>query len=105
MIVASFPMILKKKKGSKVINMAWVQHQEGSGSAIARISPRTISVGLMSWMPDGVSDTESHFLLGAGGCFRSTMNATADRFLALGGRLGPGPHSDGCFFRGMLPVL
>lgn len=57
-----------------------------------------------SWMPDGVSETERGFFLQDCGCFRSTMNAAAEGFSPPGGRFGPAPHSDGCFFSGMLPV-
>lgn len=83
---------------------SWLGLRAGSGSAAALIWSRKISGGLAAWMPDGLSETERGLCLQACGCFRSTMNAAAQGFWPLGGRFGPGPHSNGYFFRRILPV-
>lgn len=77
-----------------------------TASAVVLISPGKIPGGQTSWMPVGVSETESVFFSTPElvGCFGLDMNAAAGGCLPSGGRLGIRPHSDGCFSRGLLPV-
>lgn len=87
------------------MNLAWVAWREQFCSSSYLVQKKSLE-DCCAECQLGLQRQRGAFFLEACGCFRSTMNAAAEGlFSPQSGRFGPGPHSDGCFFRGMLPVL